>query len=181
MRSELRIAGFGGQGVIKAALLAALASGLGEGKEVAQTQSYGPEARGGACKSDVVISDHVIDYMKPLSIDTLVVMSQPAMDQYAAELDLEKATIIADSTLVSRIPAEAKNVVRVAATATAENEFGAALFTNIVMLGALAAVTGMISLDALHDALEGNVPPKTLDTNRTALKRGYELARASAQ
>ena len=63
------------------------------------------------------------------------------------------------------------------ATATAESEFGAALFTNIIMLGALSAVTGMVSLDALHDALKGNVPAKTLDTNRAALKRGFELAK----
>ena len=82
MRNEVIFAGFGGQGVVKAALLLALAAGLHENKEVAQTQSYGPEARGGACRSEVVISDEEIDYIKALNIDSFVVMSQPALDKY---------------------------------------------------------------------------------------------------
>jgi len=175
MRHEIRIAGFGGQGVIKAALLTAIAAGLGENKEVAQTQSYGPEARGGACRSDVIISDDTIEYIKPLNIDIFIVMSQPAMDQYAKELDLAHCTIIADATLVSKIPAGAKKVHRIMATAVAEKELGAALFANIVMLGAMAAVTNLVGLAALQNALDGNVLPKTIGTNRSALDRGYQL------
>jgi len=78
MRNEVMFAGFGGQGVIKAALLLAQAASLHDNKEVAQTQSYGPEARGGACRSDVVISDEEIDYIKTMNVDSFVVMSQPA-------------------------------------------------------------------------------------------------------
>jgi 2-oxoglutarate ferredoxin oxidoreductase subunit gamma len=175
MRHELRIAGFGGQGVIKAAVLVTLAAGLKEGKEIAQTQSYGPEARGGACRSDVVISGEAIDYMKPMDIDTFVVMSQPAMDKYAVDLDLQKAVIIADSTLVGQMPDKAAAVYSIEATKTAEEKFGAALYANIIMLGALAALTGTPGLEALSAVLEGNVPPKTLANNRAALEAGHAM------
>lgn len=173
MRHELRIAGFGGQGVIKAAVLAALAAGLSDETEVAQTQSYGPEARGGACKSDVVIADSMIDYIKPLAINTFVVMSQPAMDQYGPELSPDQSVIIADSTLVKDIPEDIK-AFRLEATKMAEEELGAALYANIIMLGALAKASGAVSLESLAQALEGNVPPKTLENNRRALKMGFE-------
>ena len=155
--------------------MVALAAGLGEDKEVAQTQSYGPEARGGACRSDVVISDSAIEYIKPMNLDMFVVMSQPAMDQYGAELDLNRVAIIADTTLVTDLPAGAKKICRIAATAEAEKAFGSALYANIIILGAMAAVSDLVGLDALKNALEGNVPPKTLETNRAALKLGYEM------
>ena len=103
MRNEVIFAGFGGQGVVKAALLLSLAAGLHEDKEVAQTQSYGPEARGGACRSEVVISDKEIDYIKTMNIDTFVVMSQPALDKYFEKLDPDKTVVIADTTAIFRI------------------------------------------------------------------------------
>jgi 2-oxoglutarate ferredoxin oxidoreductase subunit gamma len=179
MRNEVRFAGFGGQGVIKAALLTAMATGLNDAIEVAQTQSYGPEARGGACKSDVVISDAEIDYVKALDIDYFLVMSQPAMDRFAPELNLAKVVVIADSTLVEKIPGEVEKVHRIEATARAEKDFGRALYANIIMLGALSAVSKLMAIEDLDKILEGNVPPKTLDTNRKALRLGYELGEAS--
>ena len=168
-------AGFGGQGVIKAALLLAISAGLYEGKEVAQTQSYGPEARGGACRSEVVISDETIDYIKPISLDTFVVMSQPALDKYKSSVDPEQTVVIADTTLIKQPPENIKQLFPVEATQVAEQEFGQALFANIVMLGALAAITDTVSEESLSRALEGNVPDKTLEKNRLALKRGYEI------
>ncbi len=179
MRSEVRFAGFGGQGVIKAALLTAMAAGLNDEIEVAQTQSYGPEARGGACKSDVVINDGEIDYVKALDIDCFLVMSQPAMDRYVPELDLSKVVIIADGTLVKSAPKQAHKVYFVEATARAEQDFGKALFANIIMLGALAAISKVVELKDLSVILDGNVPPKTLETNRQALQLGYELGKAA--
>lgn len=179
MRKEVRFAGFGGQGVIKAALLTAMAAGLKSDIEVAQTQSYGPEARGGACKSDVVISDAEIDYVKALDIDYFLVMSQPAMDRYAPEMDFRKVVVIADETLVKKFPAEAGRVHRIEATARAEKDFGRALYANIIMLGALAAISKLTAVENLDKILEGNVPPNTLDTNRQALRLGYELGEAS--
>lgn len=175
MRKEVKFAGFGGQGVVKSAVLLSLACGLYEGKEVAQTQSYGPEARGGACRSEVVISDEEIDYIKPLHVDTFVVMSQPAMDQYIKEIDPQETTVIADSTLVQNMPKKLKKVYLLEATGIAEREFGSPIFANIIMLGALSSITGLVSLEALEKSLAGNVSPKTMNNNLSALRRGYEI------
>jgi len=177
MRNEVMFAGFGGQGVIKAALLLAISAGIYEDKEVAQTQSYGPEARGGACRSDVVISDESIDYIKTMNLDTFVVMSQPALDKYMGSIDPEKTVVIADTTLIKQPPEHIKHFFPVEATQVAEQEFGQALFANIVMLGALAAITGTTSEESLSHALEGNVPDKTLEKNHTALQRGFEIGK----
>ncbi len=175
MRSEVMFAGFGGQGVVKAALLLSQAAGLHDDKEVAQTQSYGPEARGGACRSEVVISDKEIDYIKTMDIDAFVVMSQPALDKYLEKVDPEKTVVIADTTLIKDLPEKLQKVFPVEATRFAEEELGRSLFANIIMLGALSAISGLVPLEALEKSLEGNVPPKTLSQNRTALKKGYDL------
>lgn len=179
MRNEITFAGFGGQGIVKAALLLAQAAGLYENKQVAQTQSYGPEARGGACKSEVVLSSEEIAYIKTRDLDALVVMSQPAMDQYQNRVVPDRTVVIYDSTLVETIPPEFNHTVGVGATRMAEESFGRALFANIIMLGALSGVTGIVTLDALSRALEGNVPSKTLETNREALKSGFKAVHRS--
>ncbi len=166
-------AGFGGQGIVKAALLLAQAAGLYENRQVAQTQSYGPEARGGACKAEVVLSSTEIAYIKTRRLDALVVMSQPAMDQYQKQVVPDHTMVIYDDTLVDSPPPGFRKVIGVGATRMAEAKFGRALFANIIMLGALAGATGMVTLDALSRALEGNVPPKTLVTNRRALEHGF--------
>jgi 2-oxoglutarate ferredoxin oxidoreductase subunit gamma len=175
MRNEVMFAGFGGQGVVKAALLLAQAAGLYEDKEVAQTQSYGPEARGGACRSEVVISDKEIDYIKPLNVNAFVVMSQPALDKYIDTIDPENTVVIADTTLIASTPEQLAKVYPVKATQVAEQELGQALFANIIMLGALSAITNTISIESLEQSLQGNVPEKTLEKNRKALKRGFEM------
>ena len=175
MRTEVMFAGFGGQGVIKAALLLAISAGLYEEKEVAQTQSYGPEARGGACRSEVVISDDTIDYIKTMKLDAFVVMSQPALDKYSDSIDPKNTVVIADTTLIKKPPEDIEHLYPVEATQVAEEEFGQSLFANIIMLGALSAITSSVSENSLSRALEGNVPAKTLEKNRAALKRGYEI------
>ena len=180
MRNEFMFAGFGGQGIIKAALLLAEAAGLHENREVAQTQSYGPEARGGACKSEVVISDTEIDYIKTRRLDGLVVMSQPALDKYGECVSPDRTVVVYDPTLVVSVPRDFLHTVAVPATRIAEEEFGRSLFANIIMLGALSGAVATVSLESLMLALDGNVPPATLETNRAALKRGYELAKAAA-
>ncbi len=177
MKNEITFAGFGGQGVIKAALLLATAAGLYEDKEIAQTQSYGPEARGGACRSEVIISDAAIDYIKGQRIDTFVVMSQPALDKYIRMADPEKTVVIADTTLIESPPQGVQRFYPVKATSVAEEAFGRSLFANIIMLGALSAITGTVTLASLEQALEGNVPEKTLEKNRAALKKGFEIGK----
>ena len=152
------------------------AAGYQDDKEVAQTQSYGPEARGGASRSDVVISDQKIDYTKTISLDAFVTMSQLAFDTYKNRIVQDKTKVIADTSLVTDIPAGMK-IYKIEATRLADEEFGRTLFANIIMLGALSAITGIIALSSLEKTLEGNVPPKTLETNRKALARGFELGK----
>ncbi len=178
MRKEVKFAGFGGQGVVKSALLLGIASGLYEKKEIAQTQSYGPEARGGACRSEVVISDEKIDYIKPLQVDSFVVMSQPALDQYISEIDPEETVVIADTTLIKKAPQNLTRLYAIEATAIAEKEFGSAMYANILLLGALSSLTKVVALEALEKSLEGNVPAKTMEKNLAALKKGYEMGLA---
>lgn len=175
MRKEIKFAGFGGQGVVKSALLLCVASGFYEDKEIAQTQSYGPEARGGACRSEVVISDEKIDYIKTLHVDSFVVMSQPALDQYLPEIDPQETVVIADGTLVKKIPPSLSKLYSIEATAIAEKEFGSSMYANIILLGALSALTQVVGIEALERSLEGNVPAQTLEKNRAALRRGYEI------
>jgi len=148
MRKEVKFAGFGGQGVVKSAIILSIASGLYEDKEIAQTQSYGPEARGGACRSEVVISDEEIDYIKPLRVDSFVVMSQPAMDQYIEEIDPQETVVIADSTLVLDIPKKLKKVYSLDATRIAEQDLGSPIFANIIMLGALSSITNLVAFSS---------------------------------
>ena len=102
-------------------------------------------------------------------------MSQPALDKYIDKINPEKTIVIADSTLVKQIPDNVQHVYPVEATRVAEEELGRQLFANIVMLGALSAISDLVPLSALEKSLNGNVPPKTIDKNRSALKKGYEI------
>ena len=175
MRNEVMFAGFGGQGIVKAALLLTQAAGLFEDREVAQTQSYGPEARGGACRSEVVISDQKIAYLKTTRLDALVVMSALALATYMPLLDPLHTRVVADATLITEAPPGLQRFYPIEATRIAEAELGRTLFANILMLGALVAITGVVSLGALQHALVDNVPASTLDMNRAALQKGHTL------
>lgn len=175
MRREIRIAGFGGQGVVTMGMILAVAAGLHEDREVAQTQSYGPEARGGACRSDVVISDEPIDYTRPLALDVFIAMSPAALEQYWAEVLRGKTIVLVDRTLVAQNPDHSPPVVAIEATRLAEEEFKNRVVANMIMLGAMAARTHVISLEALQEALKGRLPEKSLEVSQKALRRGFEL------
>ncbi len=172
MRNEIRIAGFGGQGVVTIGVLLAKTAGEYEGWHVAQSQSYGPEARGGACKTDVILSDGDIDYIKPLDIRYLLVMHQPALDIYGGELSAD-GFLLADSTLVSNIPEHFRSTYRIPATAMAE-KLGIKIAANIVIFGALAKLTGWVSRESCEKALADNLPPQMVDKNFAAFALGYE-------
>ena len=172
MRKELRIAGFGGQGVISIGLLLAKAVGQFGDMDVVQTQSYGPEARGGACKTEIVISDKTIDYIKVLNLDILVVMSQPALDKYGEDLP-EDGVLIVDDTLVENVPSRYQNVWRIPATDIAENGIGLRVVANVVMFGAIARITGLVTPEECKKALEDSFPAKVIQKNFDAFDRGY--------
>jgi len=174
MRKEIRFAGFGGQGMILAGHIAGKAAAVHEGKEAVLTQSYGPEARGGACSAQLVVDTEDIDYPLVSQPDITVIMSQEAFNKFAKD-SKPGSTMIVDQDLVET-DMEGENVYRVPMTRLAE-EMGKRIVANIVMLGAFTAVTGLISKDAMLESVKSSVPPKTIDLNVKAFEAGYEYAR----
>lgn len=174
MKSEIRLAGSGGQGVITAAVILAEAAGLHEGKYATQTQSYGPEARGGASKAEVVISDQPIHYPKAQKLDILLAMTQEACDRYFHDLKYE-GTLIVDADLVVNLPTS--SALSVPITRLVKEALGRDLFANIAALGVVAGATGVVSAEALTAAVLARVPPGTEAVNRKALELGLAAGR----
>ncbi len=174
-RRETRIAGFGGQGVITAGYVLANAAAIHDGQYALMTQSYGPEARGGSCKSDIITSDEPIDYPKITRPDCLVAMSIDAFTTYAGSVS-EGGVIIYEDSLVA-IPEKSmdpdKSYHGIPAMATA-NELGNRLAANMVMLGAVQALTGIVKAEALAASIEDRFPRRK-ELNLQALQRGIEL------
>ena len=176
MRLEIRLAGFGGQGIIRAGLMLAMAACIHGDKNAVQTQSYGPESRGGACKSEVVISDEEIDYPKVEEPDVLVVMSQEAYNTYADTVK-KGGTFLLDPDMTPKREIEIDaQVFMVPATKMAE-ELGKTIVANVVMLGALVAITGIASPEAFQNSLLSNIPKGTEKINLAAFEKGYEYGK----
>ncbi len=172
-RQEIRLAGSGGQGIIMAAIVLAEAAGVHEGEQVSQTQSYGPEARGGTCKAEVVISDAPIDYPKVAKPDFLLAMNQASVNTYFGDLK-PTGLLIVDSTLVSKVPTA--KTVSIPFTKIAREEFGTDLVANMVALGALGWLSKRVSVESLEKALLSRVPPGTEELNLKALRAGVKAA-----
>jgi len=171
-RHEIRLAGTGGQGVILAGILLAEAA-VRDGLNVVQTQSYGPEARGGASRAEVIISDKEILYPKVIEADIMLCLSQEACDRYSGRLRKDGLLII-DDDLVRRAPTTF--AARVAMTKLAEKISGNCLAANVVGLGVLAGLTGVVSRESLEDAVQERAPKGTAEMNLKALEAGYEAA-----
>jgi 2-oxoglutarate ferredoxin oxidoreductase subunit gamma len=174
-RLEIRLAGSGGQGLILAGMILAEAAGIHEGKFVTQTQSYGPEARGGASKSEVVVSDLEIDYPQAMKPDILLCMNQTACDAYIFDVQLG-GTIIVDASLVQHLPTT--RAIALPFTKIAREEVGREMMANIVALAALITLTGVVSRKSLEDAVLARVPKGTGDLNKKALQAGIKAAQA---
>jgi 2-oxoglutarate ferredoxin oxidoreductase subunit gamma len=170
---EIRLAGSGGQGLILAGIILAEAAGIYDGKFVCQTQSYGPEARGGASKAEVVISDAEIDYPKAIQPDVLLALNQNSLDTFMADLKTG-GLLLVDADLVHEAPAT--GTVALPFTRIAR-DLGRAMAANIVALGALAQLTGAVSLQSLETAVLARVPKGTEDLNRQALAAGVAAAK----
>ena len=177
-RYEVRLSGSGGQGLITAGIILAEAAGIHDGKFVCQTQSYGPEARGGASKSEVVISNEEIDYPKAVKPDLLLAMNQKACDAYFFDLK-PNGTIVVDSTFVKQIPSS--KAVAIPFTQIAREKLGKEMLANIVALGALALLTGVVSLRSLEAAVLGRLPRQMADVNKKAVEAGIEAAKSFLQ
>ena len=173
-RYEVRLSGSGGQGIIIAAIVLAEAAGVYDEKFVCQSQSYGPEARGGTSKAEVIISNQTIDYPKAIKPDLLLSMNQEACDTYFSDLKID-GLLVVDSTLVHQVPTN--RVAAIPFTRIARKEIGKEMVANMVALGAVGVLSQIISLENLEKALLARVPKGTEEINRKALHAGIEAAK----
>ncbi|HQQ48906.1 MAG TPA: 2-oxoacid:acceptor oxidoreductase family protein [Methanofastidiosum sp.] len=169
MKAGIRISGFGGQGIILSGVIVGKAA-VNQGFNAVQTQSYGPEARGGSTRSEVVISDEEIDYPKVESASVSIIMSQEAFYKYASRTKRE-GIIIYDPELIPdhKIEGDFK-LAEINATRIA-SELGTKIVANIVMLGAFNEMCSLLSKDSMTEAIKDSIP-KMLDLNLNAFEAG---------
>jgi len=176
-RYEIRFGGFGGQGIVTMAVVLGEALSLVEKKQCVQTQSYGPEARGGATKSELVIDDVEVDYPKVQEPDVFVAMSRAAYLEYIDGLK-DDGILIVDEDLVEvegDLPDSVK-IYKIPATRIADVEVGVKQATNVVMLGALTAITGIVSAKGLRKQIVDRWP-RFKETNLKALELGLKAGK----
>lgn len=174
-RHNIRISGFGGQGVVLSGYIIGRAASIHDGKNAAFTQSYGPEARGGACSAAVVIQDDRIGYPLVKLADYLIALSKEAYDKFAGEIT-ENALTFVDADLVKEAPVDNKKVFAIPATRFAE-DMGKKIVANILMLGFFFGIAEVISKEAMIESIRTSVKPAFVDINLKAFERGYEYAR----
>jgi 2-oxoglutarate ferredoxin oxidoreductase subunit gamma len=171
--TEIRLAGFGGQGVILSAIVLGKAASIFQGAYATMTQNFGPEARGGACSAQLVVSDTPVLYPYVTKPDILVAMSQEAFNRFAPELKARGTLIIEhDMVRVTNLPEEIK-VYSIPATRMAE-ELGKRMVLNSVMVGFFTAVTNLLEADAVRKAVSDSVPSSFRELNLKAFDRGFE-------
>ncbi len=169
MRINFRFSGAGGQGVILSSVLLAKAYGLGSNYNISQTQSYGPEARGGACKAEVVISDTEIDYMKVDYADVFIAFNQVGFNKYFNKTKKDSIVLI-NETLVEE---ENSSFYRVPATQIAE-DLGKPFVVNLAMLGGLVRLMPEINRNIMEEQIRDNFPASLLSVNLDAFDLGYK-------
>lgn len=171
MRRDIRIVGAGGHGVISTAIILAKVYGITEQCNVSQTQSYGPEARGGACRAEVVVSDREIDYMKVEDADIFMAFNQLGYEQYKNETKRE-GIILVNSSLVTVDPEDEHKVYRIPASEIAESKFKP-FMVNSVMLGALTKLLPKLQHKTTRNAIRGNFSKNVAEMNLAAFDEGY--------
>lgn len=174
-RTEVKVGGFGGQGIILSGYIIGKAASIHDKKNATLTQAYGPEARGGACSTNVIVSDDVVDYPKLMKADVLVAMSQEAYTKFLPLL-VEDGTLLVEDDLVdlgSADPPAGVTVYAIPATKMAD-ELGKRIVANIIMLGFFAATTDVVSFDAMKESIANSVPPGTQELNLKAFTMGYD-------
>ena len=174
MKKEIRICGFGGQGVILAGFIIGKAACVNMDFNAVQSQSYGPEARGGAARSEVIISDEKIGYPRPTSVDVLVAMSQESFDTYRSDIR-DDTVIVVDPDLVKKHRI-GRPIYKIHAQKIAE-ELGNKIVTNIVMVGAFTAIFGLLKPEAVRESVMDSVPSKFKELNINAFEKGFEAGK----
>ncbi|MFQ6060371.1 MAG: 2-oxoacid:acceptor oxidoreductase family protein [Thermoplasmata archaeon] len=171
---KVRFCGFGGQGIVMAGYITGAAA-VRDGKRAIQTQSYGSESRGGACKSDVAISKEEIYELESENVDLLVAMSQQAYERYIGTL--RKGGILAlDEDLVTPRKTPHK-IYGIKATDLAHRKFGREIVSNMIMLGYITSITGFLSKKSMLETIVERVPKGTERMNKEAFEVGYELGK----
>ncbi|RKZ27579.1 2-oxoacid:ferredoxin oxidoreductase subunit gamma [bacterium] len=178
MKIEVRLVGEGGQGLILGGLILAEAA-IRDGKNVAHTQTYGAAARGEISKSDVIISDETIYYPKVRQADILLALTQEAYDRYTKYLK-EGAIIVVDEFYVKRYDKE-KKVYALPLSDTAIKETGKVITVNMVSLGVISELTGVVSKESLKEAMLARIPKGTEEINLKALEAGFEMGRKAKE
>lgn len=172
--TEIRFSGFGGQGIIRCGLITGKALSLFDNKHATMTQSFGPEARGSACSSQLVVSEERVLYPYITQPEILIAMSQEAYDKYEPHLRKDGILIIDEDLVNPNPPRDKIKLFSVQSTRIAE-ELGNRIIGNLVMLGFFTAITSVVSPDAMKKALPGLVPERFLDLNIKGFEKGYEV------
>ncbi len=176
-RYELRFSGAGGQGLITAGIILAEAASIVEGKHAVQSQSYGPEARGGASKSEVIIADGPIDYPKATTVDACLAMTQEAADKYANGIK-PGGLLLLDSDFVKNEPKGDFRIYKFPIIRTAKEEVGREIVANVVALGAMIALTDVVARESGEKAVLAKVPEAFKDLNKKAYSLGYDKVKS---
>jgi 2-oxoglutarate ferredoxin oxidoreductase subunit gamma len=179
-RFEIRIAGMGGQGIVMAGVMIGRAASIFGGKQVTLAQSYGPESRGGACKTEVIVSDERIDYPKIRTPSLIAIMSQEAYRKNLTDLNKDAIVLIDPDMVQEDASSRDAKIVRVPATRIAEG-LGKKIIANMVMVGAIVALTELVDRAAIEKAISKYTPKGTDKLNLEAFKRGYDHARQQLQ
>ncbi len=174
-RTEVRVTGYGGQGVVLISTVIGRAWAVHAGKHAAMIQSFGPEARGSSCSATLAMSDREVLYPYVRHPDVLVAMSAEGYETYRGELK-DDGVLIYESNLVQPTPGPGQRAYGIPSTRIAET-LGRVLVQNVVMLGFFTAVTGLVPLDAMREALRLSVPAGTEELNLKAFEQGLEYAR----
>lgn len=173
---EIRFAGYGGQGIIRSGIIVGKAVSIYDNKFGTMSQSFGPEARGGACSSQLVVAESKVLYPYITAANILVAMSQEGYEKFEPELS-ENGVLLMDEDLVKpKSPRGQIKVYAIPATRFAE-QLGRKIVANVVMLGFFTAVTDVVSHDAMKKTIPSTVPEKAVDLNLQAFEKGYEFGK----
>ena len=174
-RREIRVTGYGGQGVIMTGYIFGKAAAIYDGIHSTLTQSFGPEARGSACSAALIVDEEFVTYPYLRGADVLIALSREGYEKYVGELK-EGGVLIYDEDLVTpRDDDLAADVERLGIPAMRiAEELGKRIVQNIVVVGFATAATGIVGKEAAKQAVESSVPPATVDLNLQAFERGYE-------
>ena len=173
---EIRLSGSGGQGIMLAGAILTEAAGIYDGKFVTQTRSYGPESRGGASRSEIIISDERIGFPEATKPDLVLAMTQESVNKYLNDLN-DGAIVIIDDSTVEDIPDINAKIYKIPLTKIATGKIGKTITANAVALGAFAAIVTWVSKESIKKAILARAPKGTEKLNEQAFEAGYEEAK----